>query len=200
MKQLQRVKTWQLFALLLLMCFVSATFLRLNNIGMLQRRDAVIAADKANDQTATVLRLSDLQQFVSSHMNTDLGKGVFLQYSYSRAYQTASKNAANAVDPYGNIYEKAQEVCAPQFSHYSTAYLDCTMAQLEKYPGASTINTKVNVPIALYYHDYASPLWSPDFAGWSVLACVVIALLIVIRLITLGILRLILRHHYKRAF
>ena len=104
-KQLQRIKTWQLVILLILACFLAATFLRLNNIGMIQRRNAVISADTTGDQTATIQRLSDLQQYVSAHMNTDLGKGVFLQSSYNRALKATEQAAASGDDPYGNIYE-----------------------------------------------------------------------------------------------
>ena len=48
-KDLQRVKTWQLVVLLVIVGFVAATFLRLNSIGMVQRRDAVITADEKGD-------------------------------------------------------------------------------------------------------------------------------------------------------
>ena len=45
-QDLQRVKTWQLIILLILVGFVAATFLRLNNIGMVERRAAVMSADQ----------------------------------------------------------------------------------------------------------------------------------------------------------
>ena len=41
-KNLQRIKTWQLIILLIIVGFIAATFLRLNSIGMVQRREAVI--------------------------------------------------------------------------------------------------------------------------------------------------------------
>jgi hypothetical protein len=197
-KDLQRIKTWQLLVLLILVGFIAATFLRLNNIGMVERRAAVIAADKVGDQDNTIRRLYDLQQYVSAHMNTDLGKGVYLESSYQRDSQTALNNASNDQNPNGNIYEKAQEVCAPRFSHYSTAYLQCTTSELEKYPAASNLIDAVNLPPAsAYLHDYESPFWSPDFAGWSVVVCVVIVLMIFARLISLGILKLMVRRHYR---
>jgi len=196
-KQIQRVKTWQLLVLLVLACFLAATFLRLNNIGMVQRRQAVLTADKVGDDDVTTQRLSELQQYVSAHMNTDLGKGVFLQDSYNRAVKAASDAADSGEDPYGNIYKKAQDVCAPQFTHYSNAYLECTITQLQKYPASGNLISSINVDSSLYLHDYVSPLWSPDFAGLSVLVCFVIALLILVRLLGLFILRIILRIRYK---
>lgn len=197
-KDLQRVKTWQLFVLLILAAFIAATFLRLNNIGMVERRTAVIAADKAGKQEDIIRRLYDLQQYVSAHMNTDLGKGVYLESTYQQDSQKALNAASNDQNPNGNIYKKAQEVCAPRFNHYSTAYLQCTTSELAKYPASSDLIGAVKLPSAsAYLHDYESPVWSPDFAGWSVVVCVVLVLMILARLISLGILKLMLRRHYR---
>ena len=83
---MQRVKTWQLIVLLIIVGFIAATFLRLNNIGMVQRREAVLVADKEGNDEVIINRLYDLQRHVSSHMNTDLGRGVYLEESYTRDY------------------------------------------------------------------------------------------------------------------
>jgi len=61
-KKLQRVKTWQLLILLILAGFLSATFLRLNNTGMVQRRNAVAAADKVGDTQQVTERVAGLQR------------------------------------------------------------------------------------------------------------------------------------------
>lgn len=197
-KDLQRIKTWQLLVLLILTVFISATFLRLNNIGMVERRAAVIAADKVGNETSTIQRLYELQQYVSAHMNTELGKGVYLQEAYQRDSQAALNQASGDQNPNGNIYKKAQEVCAPRFSHYSTAYLQCTTSELAKYPAGSNLIDQVKLPPASsYLHDYESPFWSPDFAGWSVALCAVLVLMIFARLMSLGILKLMLRRHYR---
>lgn len=198
-KNLQRVKTWQLIILLIIVGFVAATFLRLNSIGMVQRREAVINADKQGDQEDTVSRLYDLQRYVAAHMNTDLGRGVFLEESYNRDSQSWQENQYGAGNPNGNIYKKAQEVCAPKFSSYSRAYLQCTTNELAKYPATADPATDTSRPRQeAYIHSFASPAWSPDFAGWSVLVFGVILTLIVIRMISLGVLQLMLRKHYKQ--
>ena len=198
LNRLQRVKTWQLIIILILASFVSATFLRLNNIGMVERRAAVITADNAGDKKVTQSRLYDLQRYVTAHMNTDMDKGVYLEASYKRDIQTADSNAASDSNPNGNIYKKAQEVCAPQFSHYSYAYLQCTTSELAKYPEGKLLINSVKLPPAdLYLHVFYSPLWSPDFAGWSLLICVVILIMIITRFIGVVILRMLLRKHYK---
>lgn len=165
---------------------------------MVERRSAVLAADQVGNQDITIARLYDLQRYVSSHMNTDMGKGLYLQNSYDRDVKAADNAASSDSNPNGNIYKKAQEVCAPQFTRYSTAYLQCTLGELAKYPSAGTIIASVNLPDAnTYLHVFVSPVWSPDFAGWSVLVCIVLGLMIIVRLMSLFILRLLLRRHYK---
>lgn len=198
-KRLQRIKTWQLVVVLILMIFVSATFLRLNNVGMIERRNAVINADETGDDQVTRNRLYDLQKYVSTHMNTDMGKGLFLTGARKRDAENAYARAASDSNPNGNIYKKAQDVCAPQFTNYSYAYLQCTMNELSKYPESSDLINEVQLPPAeAYLRIYNSPLWSPDFAGWSVVACVVILIMILARVTGVIILKIFLHHHYKR--
>ncbi len=197
-KKLQYVKTWQLVILLIIALLVAATFLRLNNIGMVERREAVFSADQEGNQTILIQRLYDLQRYVSAHMNTDLGQGVPLQASFNRDLEAWNKTQYGDDNPNGNIYQKAQDVCAPQFNSWSPAYVLCISSELAKYPPAEGTASDSSRPReATYVHNFASPLWSPDFAGWSVVVCALILLLIIIRLVTLGVLRLMLRHHYR---
>lgn len=196
-RQLQRVKTWQLLVLLLLMGFVSATFLRLNNIGMMHRRDAVLAADKSGDQTALSQRLYDLQRYVSDHMNADTD-AFYLEHQYGRDAQKAVEAAKDYSNPNGNVNAKAEAVCKPKFTVWSQAYVQCFTDELAKYPPSPDPTQNVKLPSPqLYRHTFASPLWSPDFAGWSVAVCGAIVLLIVIRLLSLLVLRLLLKRHYR---
>lgn len=198
-KNLQRIKTWQLIVLLVITGVVSATFLRLNNIGMIERRAAVLSADSKGNQEVIIKRLYDLQRHVSGHMNTDLGRGVYLESSYSRDLQKWQSTQYGASNPNGNIYKKAQEVCAPRFSSYSAAYLQCTTSELAKYPAATDPASETSKPRQeAYIHAFSSPLWSPDFAGWSVVVFAVILAMIVVRFVSLGVLNLLLRRHYKR--
>ena len=197
-KQLQKVKTWQLVILLILSVFISATLLRLNNIGMVERRNAVLSADDKGDTEVTTLRLYDLQRYVSSHMNTDMSGGIYLEASYKRDTKKAYDSVTNDSNPNGNVYKKAQAVCAPQFTSFSYAYIQCTTDELAKYPTSNTLITNVNAPKAdSYKHVFVSPTWSPDFAGWSVLVTAVIATMILVRFIAMIVLRSILRRHYK---
>lgn len=196
-KQLQRVKTWQLLILLLLTGLVSATFLRLNNIGMIERRSAVFAADTLGNTEIIQNRLYDLQRYVSEHMNTDTNS-IYLVKQYERDSKKIIDAAGDTTNVNGNIYKKASDVCDKQFSIYSQPYFQCYLSELERYPAADNRPTTVALPSRdLYRHEFSAPLWSPDFAGWSLVICAVIAVMIVARLISLGVLKLLLKRHYS---
>lgn len=199
---LQHAKTWQLLVVLILCGFVAATFLRLNNIGMIERRTAVIAADEAGDNAVTQQRLFALQRYVASHMNADPGRIAF-NGQYQRDSQKLKDEAASQDTSDGNVYQKAAAVCDPiaraqGWRWPDPRYTQCIDAELSKYPAANGPVTSIKVPdVSMYYHSYVSPAWSPDFAGFSLLACAILALMILVRLVSLFVLRLLLKHHYK---
>ena len=196
-KQLQRVKTWQLLILFVLVAFIAATFLRLNNIGMSQRRAAVLAADKAGDTDAIQSRLYDLQRFASEHMNAGT-EAFYLEGQYKRNVQQLIEAAKDKGNPNGNINVKAEAVCKPKFTVWSQAYVQCFTDELAKYPPSSDPAQNVKLPsTGLYRYSFASPLWSPDFAGLFVLIALVILVMIALRLLGLLVLRLLLKRHYR---
>lgn len=204
LKRLQQIKTWQLVLILTLMLFVSATFLRLNNIGMVQRREAVLSADKEGNADVLQNRLYDLQRYAAARMNADTGV-VYLQGSYDRAAERAKKEAeANMQNGGTNIYQKIEEeVCGPQarangWRWPDARYIACQRNELAKYPGAEQGNGTVSLPnVELFRHNFISPVWSPDFAGFSVLICLLITLVIAGRLIGILILQILLSKHYR---
>ena len=142
-KAVEKVKTWQLAVVLLMAVFVAATFLRLNNIGMIERRDAVYAADEAGDAAQLQRRLYDLQRFVSAHMNTDPGR-IALERSYQRDNDRLKEEymARQSDSPYGNVYKQAADVCDPigqaqGWRWPDVRYTNCIDQELSKYPDAS---------------------------------------------------------------
>jgi hypothetical protein len=196
-RQLQRIKTWQLLVLLLLVGFIAATFLRLNNIGMVQRRDGVLAADRTGDLAAIQSRLYDLQRYTATHMNAETGP-FYLEQQYRRDAQKLVDAAKDDNNPHGNINVKAEAVCRPQYAVWSPAYVQCFTDELAKYPPSPDPAQNITLPsTSLYRHNFSGPLWSSDFAGWSVAVCLVILLMIVTRLISLVVLRLLLKQHYR---
>jgi hypothetical protein len=193
---LQRVHTWQLVLLLILAALLTATFLRLNNIGMIERRTAVLSADEAGNQEVTRARLFDLQRYSASHMNAASG-AIYLEAQYKRDVEAAVA-AASSSGQAENINVVADRICKERFSGYSQAYAQCFYDEMAKFPAGSDAPDKATLPSAsLYRHDFASPLWSPDFAGFGVVVCALIVLLIITRLIGLLVLRAMLHRHYS---
>ncbi len=197
-KQLQRIKTWQLIVVLVLLLFLTATFLRLNNIGMVQRRDAVIDADKQGDENNTRNRLTDLQRFVSSHMNTG-GNMVYLKEQYERDSAALMQGAISSNDADKEIInKKVDDICKPQFSGYNQGYVDCFAREYAKYAPSGDPVSSVKMPDPERYRFvFASPMWSADFAGFSLLASVFVLLVIIVRLVSLSVLRVMLRLKYR---
>ena len=183
------------------MAFVSATFLRLNNIGMADRRDAVKAADstpgQAVDSAITQNRLYDLQRYVAAHMNTDTGP-FYLEGQYRRDAQKLVDEAKKSSGSGININAEAEAVCKPKFTVWSPAYVQCFADELAKYPPSADPVQNVTLPSTeLYRYSFSGPLWSPDFAGWSVVICGVIIVMIIARLLSLVVLRMLLKRHYR---
>jgi hypothetical protein len=196
-QRMQRIKTWQLFVILLLMLLISATFLRLNNIGMVERRAAVMSADTTGNQTALENNLYALQRHAATHMNASSGT-IYLEESYKRETIRLIDEAKKTSTAAKDVIEKADATCRAQFPGYSQAYVQCNASEQAKYSGSESLQTAVTFPNPeLYRHEYSSPLWSPDFAGWSLLASVLITGVIIVRLILLAILRLLLHKHYS---
>lgn len=196
-RQIQRVKTWQLLIVLVFSGFVAATFLRLNNIGMVQLRESVLAADKDGKDGDVADRMYDLQRYAAAHMNA--GTGQFdLTNQYKRDVQKIIEAATDDSNPNGNVNAKAEAVCHPQFAGWSPAYVQCFTEELAKYPPAPNPADNVTLPSpTLYRHSFISPRWSPDFAGFSLLFFMVTAIIIVGRLLHAGSLYLLLKVRYK---
>ena len=197
LKKLNALKTWQLVIVLILVLFVAATAIRLNNVGMAQRREGVYSADEAGDEAVIHQRLLTLREYSSSHMNANTGL-FSLRHQYDRdsqkALEEAQKRSENGESPNGNIYKKAADVCDPQFPGYSQAYLQCFMNELNKYPSSGNIDDSVVLPPAeLYQYNFASPIWTPDLAGWTVLVALIIGVVIITKIVSTLVLKMILK-------
>lgn len=198
LRQLRAIKTWQLLIVLVLLGFLAATFLRINNTGMVARREAVTAADKAGDDTTTDERLYELQAYSASHMNADTGV-FYLQEQYNRDVEKAVKASSSQSTVVADANAKAEAVCHPQYHGWSTAYMNCFLNELAKYPTTNTLPQPTLPSASLYRYSFASPVWSPDFAGWAIVACVILIVIIISRLVSLVVLRLMLHRHYRTA-
>lgn len=150
--------------------------MRANNLHMVQLREAVYVADKENGDIEGALR--GLRVYVYGHMNTDLASGsnavyppIQLKYTYERLVkvQNSGTSANN-----NEIYAQAQKSCEQSIPDgFSGSYRLTCIQDFVKKNGFSTLQT---VPSSLYKFDFISPSWSPDVAGWSLIATIFFAL------------------------
>lgn len=209
-----KVKTWWLLVALVPLFFVDATLLRFDHIRMTELRDAVMAADEAEDETAVQEGLERLKEFVFNNIvinvvddngeqRVTFGTGPFyLEHMYIRAANAAlaeaEKNMASDGNPNGNVYAMASEVCkaaaiANGWTWNSPEYINCMMSEIQKYPAADDLQSSIAASLPsteLYRKNYASPVWAPSFTGFMLLLTLVIIVVIFIRGIWWVILRL----------
>jgi len=145
-----------------------------------------------------------LQRYVSAHMNANPEK-IALEGLYQRDSQKAKEaaQAAGSNNPNGNVYQKAADVCDPigkaqGWRWPDPRYIACVDTELSKFPATNGPAASIQLPdVSMYYHSFISPMWSPDFAGWSVVVCLIIIIMIVARIFSLIILRALLKRHYQ---
>lgn len=196
-KQLQRIKTWQLVVLLILTSLIASTFLRLNNVGMIERRTAVFSADKTGDKEQVKQNLYALQRYSSSHMNAGTSV-LYLETLYKNDVEKLTKGAQSTSDITARIVKKADAVCSKQFGGYSQGYVLCFRQEQKKLTVGGMASDELKLPSPeLYRHTYFSPLWSPDFAGWTIVLCILLGIMIIARLLGLALLKLLLHKHYS---
>lgn len=175
-RTIRHVRPWYFLALTVVCATVCAFALRANNEHMIKLRNAVYTADQNNTNVQGAL--TTLQAYVTAHMNTDLSAGpdpvyppIQLKYTYDRlvAAESAAAAQSNTV-----LYTNAQAYCEQldptDFSGHNR--VPC----IEQY--VETHDTLLpTIPDALYKFDFISPTWSPDLAGWSLVATILSALL-----------------------
>ena len=209
-----KVKTWKLLVILIPLLFVDATLLRIDHIRMTGLRDAVLEADKNEDDEEILQSLEKLKDFVFSNIvinvvddngnqKVTFGTGPFyLEHQYIRAANKALEEAESKMaadeNPNGNIYQAASEVCQPQaiangWTWSSPDYINCMVGEIQKYPAADEISDTIAASLPsteLYRKEYASPLWAPTLTGFMLLFTLVIIVVIFIRGVVWVILRL----------
>lgn len=209
-----KVKTWKLLLILVPLLFVDATLLRIDHVRMTELRDAVLEADRNEDDEAIARSLEELKNFVFSNIvinvvdnnggqEVTFGTGPFyLEHQYIRAankaLEEAEKTIANDSNPNGNVYQMASETCRPQaiangWSWNDANYINCMVGEIQKYPAADEINDTIAASLPsteLYRKNYASPLWAPTFTGLMLLITLIIIVVIFIRGVVWVFLRL----------
>ena len=214
-KKFHKIKTWQLIVILIPLFFMDATLLRLDHIRMTELRDAVMAADEAEESDEVIAeKLAALKDFVFSNVVINVaddngnqkimfGTGPFyLEHTYIRAANKALSEAeaklADDSNPNGNIYGMASETCRAQaiangWSWDDANYINCMMGEINKYPASDDIQSTIKASLPsteLYRHNYASPILAPTITGLAILVTLIIIVVILIRMIWWVILRL----------
>lgn len=161
-KRISHLPVWQLALATLLLAGTSVWALRQNSRGLEPLVAAVVEADRDNDDVEG--SLLELDQYVSSHMNTDIDEPIQLAYSYDRAVQKVLDKAQATSN--GDIYKKAQAQCENPNILLSARAL-CIQDYVTNNAKPGQEPEEVDFPDkSLYTHSFISPVWSPDLAGW----------------------------------
>lgn len=163
--------------------------LRENNLQMIELREQVHIADEKSADIEKPLR--ELRQYVHTHMNTNLSSGnvsikppIQLKHRYERLLEQERQRVSQVNQ---KVKEQGEQECARKFpgSGLNASRVNC----VAEYTRVNTVDPK-QIPSELYKFDFVSPVWSPDFAGLSLLASLIF--------FTVFIIRLILGWWYKR--
>ena len=185
--KLRELKAWHLGLIFVVLLLMSAYLLRQNNLHMITLRNEVAQADEQNKNIP--LALTNLRDYIAAHMNTGMGEnGIYLEHSYERAYTAAIQQAAQGNSASAIIYQNADKTCQTSSTEAFLIYTQCITDKLiasgvAKDPGASAQTPSAD----LYRFNYVSPVWSPDAAGFMVLATMLTGVLLVGRALLQGV-------------
>jgi hypothetical protein len=190
--EVRPIRPWYFLVLAVVSGVVCVSGLRANNEHMIRLRDAVYQADKSNGDVENALQT--LRGYVYAHMNTDLAAGpnavhppIQLKYTYDRlvAAESARVQAVNS-----RLYPDAQAYCQALIpTGFSGRYRESCIAQYVTTHGV----TAQPIQKSLYEFDFAAAEWSPDLAGWSLVATVLFVLLALAFWLADDFIRLLLR-------
>ena len=163
---IEQIKTWHLAIFLLILFTLSVWAVRNNSQNLEPYINRVVAADKADEGIDAALR--DLGNYIAGHMNTQLNEPIQLAYSYDRAAQKIIENAQATAN--GSIYRQAQKVCEDPNVLLSVRAACVQDYVLENAPPGQTPEALEFPDKALFTYSFVSPVWSPDLAGWLLVA------------------------------
>ena len=178
--RIKPIRTWYLFVGFLVAGTLAVVCLRQNYETMVDLRQAVFTADESGADVEQALQ--NLRTHVNSHMNTSLAGGadgiyppIHLKGTYDRLV-SAEQERVNSVN--SKVYTDAQAHCERLYpgSFSGGPRVPC----IEQYVKEHGTSPKT-IPDALYKFDFASPTWSPDLAGWLIVASAVLLVLAIIR-------------------
>lgn len=174
--------------LLVVLVPLSGWLLRQNNLTMISLRDKVQQVDEETGDIEQIRpHLEELANYILGHMNTNAGE-ITLPGAYSTEVERLRAVAEASGSANGSIYAQAQRECEDPFIPL-TARAQCVQDYVTRNarPGTDPVLELQFPDVSLYTYSFASPYWSPDAAGFSVLAAgltaVVLAIMIVTRVV-----------------
>jgi hypothetical protein len=168
LEKIRRAPYFSWLILFLISGLICLAALRHNNTTMIGLRNDVYAADKANANIEGAL--DKLRAYVYGHMNTNLSTGngvkppIQLGYTYARLQENAAQNSSLYID--AKNYCEAKIPASQSIS--GRGRIDCITQYVTDH-GAKP----ANIPQGLYQFDFVSPTWSPELAGWSLVATII---------------------------
>lgn len=149
-----------------------------------------MVADESADKQAITKALVDLQRYVSAHMNTGLGGGVYLEKSYARDRAAALNQAANATNPNSAAYNQAALDCRSRFqggaNSFRSDYVQCVVERVAALGEGTDAVSSLLLPRAdSYKYNFSSPLLSFDLAGLFVALSLLLTGITVLRLVAI---------------
>lgn len=164
---------------------ISVLSLRSNNLNMVKLRQAVFNADKQNGDINGAL--NNLRKYVYGHMNTNLRTGstsseppIQLVNQFNRDVD-AERARMVAMGSADKVYVDAQTICEKQGIPI-VERAQCIQEYVTK-NGKGIPQLKLPAK-EVYTFDFASPMWSPDLAGLSIIATIIFGLLLISRFAT----------------
>lgn len=158
--------------------------LRANNLKMLELKQAVIKADEQGGDVESAL--NNLRLFVYGHMNTRLrpvGSSeppIQLINRYNQLVAAEQARIASISASSSDLYQQAQAECnTPDVS--LSMRNQCVKDYYVTHGGGGSY-VKLP-PKELYTYDFASPKWSFDVAGISLVLAIISVVFLIIRLV-----------------
>lgn len=157
-----------------------------------QLYDTLIATDESGGDVEKAL--NDLRAYIYAHMNTKIGSDlgisppIQLRATYQRLVDAEAERVKNTS---GKIYSDAQIFCEqtqPE-AFFGRDRLGC----VEKYVDENGVETNI-IQDDFYKFDFVPPVWSPDLAGFSILASLVFGLWFIVEVIIYIRLRSFAKH------
>ncbi len=141
-----------------------------NSNGAVERFNQLTAVDTAGGDVEEAL--TELRDYIYSHMNTELGgpNGIYppiqLSGTYERLVESEKQRVAKVNE---EVRVKAEKICNDRFpAGQIQGRAQCNAEYIE-----ANGTTEKEIDESFYKFNYVAPRWSPDLAGFSLIAAVI---------------------------